>query len=119
MSQTCHHCKRPTATTNGRRYLPHRMIANTGDNCPMEYQIAPIRGRDAEAHEQRIDLVLDLAHQIQDADPTLVWTYLASVPADELKLLMMAALCGLDIGSKSRHELFGWLGELPAARCAS
>jgi hypothetical protein len=65
----------------------------------------------------RATLVCDLAAQLRDVDPAVVWDYLTGLPADELQRMTMVALAGIDVDSPI-SEVFGWVQQLPAARSA-
>ena len=114
----CLYCDRQVATDQGR-YTQHSAIAGVvGSTCPMTGQHTPITGQRPADYVSRAYLVADLAAQVQDEDPTVVWAYLTGLPADELQRLMQIALAAIDC-DRSIDELFGWVNALPVARVAS
>jgi len=86
--------------------------------CPLSGQRVPVIGHMDRDYEARAWTVLDLAVQVQDEDPADVWTYLTSLPADELQRLMMIALAAVPV-DQTLSAVFGWVYELPDAKTAS
>ena len=54
--------------------------------------LVPVTGLGPDDHERRALLITDLAAQVQDEDPYIVWDYLTAVPAAEVQRLLMFAL---------------------------
>lgn len=109
----CPHCGRGVRTINNCYYLH-----NTGDYdrvCPLSEQRVPITGLTPADYASRAKLVANLASQVQDADPRIVWTYLTALPGNELQRLMMVALAALPV-DQTVAEMWAWVTELPAAR---
>ncbi|MGV0793055.1 DUF7368 family protein [Mycolicibacterium sp. XJ1819] len=109
----CPYCDRTIATDHSR-YKRHSTSPGTKNTCPLSGQHTPVTGHSPSAYLSRAYLVSDLAEQVQDRDPALVWEYLTALPAAELQRLLVVALAGLRI-DVSIDELFGWVTELPAA----
>ncbi|CNN64717.1 Uncharacterised protein [Mycobacterium tuberculosis] len=61
---------------------------------------------------------LNLAEQIRDDDPALVWRYLKTLDAERLTTLAMVSIAAVPSGS-DLQTTFGWVMELPVARLAS
>ena len=68
-------------------------------------------------YRRRADVVLDLAHQMQDSDTAVVWDYLTAMPGDELQRLLVIALAAIDI-DQPVDRIFGWVYDLPVARAS-
>lgn len=95
--------------TKDNRYHVH------GDpRCVMSGQRAPITGTSNRDYERRAHTVLDLAWQVQDEDPTVVWTVLGVTEPDELRRLLMVALAGIPV-DRTPAEVFAWVHQLPVA----
>lgn len=105
----CMYCDRRVRVRDGR-YGTHA--------CPLSGQRVPVAGHSAADYERRAWTVVDLAGQVQDEDPALVWTYLTATPADELQRLLMIALAGMPL-DRSIDQTFGWVVALPVARRVS
>jgi hypothetical protein len=85
------------------------------EQCRLSRQHAPITGESPNAYVSRAYLVTDLACQVQDDDPSIVWDYLTALPADEVQRLLQIALAAVPV-DKSLEEVFGWVRDLPVAR---
>lgn len=112
----CPHCDRTVRTIANRYYLH-----NTGEYdqvCPMSEQRVPITGDTPMDYVARAKLVANLASQVQDFDPAIVWSYLTALPGSELQRLMMVALAAIPL-DKTVDEMFSWVTALPAARVVS
>jgi hypothetical protein len=83
----------------------------------MSNQRTPITGLTHADHERRAHTVLDLAQQVQDEDPAVVWTVLTATPADELQRLLMFALAAIPM-DRSIDDIYAWVRELPVARAS-
>lgn len=88
------------------------------EHCPMSKQTVPITGTAPIDYYRRASLVCDLATQVQDGDPAIVWDYLTALSAEEVQRLLVIALAGINIDVPI-DRVYGWVYELPAARCAS
>ena len=112
----CPYCGRDLIV-NAARFKTHNIegVAKNGTLCPMSQQRIPIEGVSNQDHADRADILTDLACQVQDMDPRVVWDYLTCLPAVELQRLLMFALAAIDI-EKSTDELWGWVKALPKAR---
>lgn len=110
----CPRCDR-TVSTDQRRYTKHSTVRDGDNTCRMSGQRIPISGFTEGDFEARAYLVADLASQLQDLDPALVWEYLTALPADELQRLMMVALAGIHVEGKIR-DIFRWVCDLPTAK---
>lgn len=110
----CPHCHRHIRVDTNR-YVVHSIEAKQMHRCPLSDQRVVVTGLSDTDHEHRARTVLDLAEQVQDADPALVWTYLTALPKAELQRLMVIALAGLPV---DQHEetTWRWVYRLPAAQ---
>lgn len=110
----CPRCNR-TVTITKHRYANHSTAPGNGNLCHMSLQRIPTSATDPDSYEARADLIADLAEQVQDADPAVVWDYLNALPTDELPRLLMVALAGIPV---DRHvdDIFAWVRHLPAAQ---
>lgn len=113
----CPRCGRDVGNSGGR-WNRHGMTVDKDDWCPMSKQTLPITGTAAIDYYRRATLVTDLATQIQDTDTGVVWDYLTTVPGDELQRLLMIALAAINVDAPL-ERIYGWVYDLPAARCAS
>lgn len=114
----CPRCDR-TITTEGARYKTHSAIAGKpGTTCRMTDQRVPITGDSGADYLSRAYHVADLADQVQDRDPSVVWDYLTATPAGELQRLLIIALAAFPV-DKPIDEIFGWVTQLPAAKEAT
>lgn len=112
----CPRCNR-TIRTNDLHYVQH----NEGEHnqlCPMSFQHTPIVGNTPSAYRSRASLVANLAEQIQDSDPTLVWDYLTALSGNELQRMMMVALAAIPV-DQTLDEMFAWVCELPVAKAVT
>jgi len=114
---TCPRCNRVVGI-NSHRYTDHSTDTWSREFCPMSKQHIPITGHTPTHYYGRAVMVANLAAQVRDEDPALVWDFLTALPGDELQRLMMIALAGLDT-SKRVSEIWDWITELPAARTAA
>lgn len=110
----CPRCDR-TITTDGGRYKHHSLVEHSGETCPMTDQHTPITGTAPTDYLSRAYLVADLAEQVQDRDPAVVWDVLTATPAAELQRLLVIALAAVPIGQPV-SETWGWVCDLPAAK---
>lgn len=113
---TCPHCHRTVRTCN-RRYMMHN-VGTYEQVCPMSLQHEPIEGESPMAYVSRAHLVADLACQVQDADPAIVWAYLGALEPNELRRMTMLALATTPV-DQTVSEMFRWVTELPAAKGVS
>ena len=60
-------------------------------------------------------VIADLANQVQDEDPAIVWEVLTSMPADELQRLLVFALAAIPT-DQTVDQMFAWVRQLPVAR---
>lgn len=88
------------------------------DLCPMTGQRVPVSGESNADYLARAYLVADLAEQLQDRDPNVVWQYLTAVPAGELQRMMVVALAGIPVEGRVT-DIWGWVLDLPVAREAA
>jgi hypothetical protein len=63
----------------------------------------------------RAHLVAQLAVQIHDEDPEVVWDYITAIPEQELHRMLMVALAAVPV-DLSVAEVFSWVSDLPTAR---
>lgn len=114
----CLRCRRDIGTVN-RRYTLHTTdYRQHGVYCRMSNMPVPVTGLQDQDFEDRVWLVSDLACQLQDQDPKLVWDFLTCLPAAELQRLLMVLLAALPV-DKTAKELWGWVMSLPVALEAS
>lgn len=101
----------------GSKFRLHNVTpdAYRSETCPLSNQRGPITGLSFEAHEERAKLLADLAAQVQDADPSVVWQYLTCLDGAELQRLLMFALAALPI-DQTVTDMWGWCAQLPVAR---
>lgn len=123
----CPYCGRKAVIKDGKTWIAHVLpwiedvkqsghIATVGDRyCPMSDQHRVVTGHDSMAHRKRAHQVADLAEQVRDRDPHVVWSVLTTIPADELQRLLMVALAAIDTEDKTLDEVFPWVVELPSA----
>ena len=116
----CPRCNRADAPTKQGRYRLHTMERRRADTgyCPMSELPVPVAGNSEMAFDRRADVVAELAFRLQEADPSTVWDYLTAVKDDELQRLLLVALAAIDV-DKTVGELWGWVSDLPAARCSA
>ena len=81
----------------------------------MSQQRVAIQGCTPYDYSRRAALVCDLAAQLRDVDPSLVWDYLTCLPSGELQRLTMVALAGIDV-DRPISDVFGWVEQLPVAK---
>jgi hypothetical protein len=112
-SAQCPRCGREVRTDDGR-YVLHNS-GDLGDVCAMSLQHIPIVGESETAYISRAKLVANLAAQVQDADPSVVWDYLTALPGNELQRLTMIALAAMPI-DQTLEDMFAWVYELPVAK---
>lgn len=110
----CPRCNR-TVATQSHRFTDHGTEKGSSEQCPMSRQHTPIVGDRPADYLARAYLVADLAEQIQDFDPVIVWDYLTAMSAGELQRLLVIALAGIRVDQRI-DELFGWVCDLPAAK---
>jgi hypothetical protein len=113
----CPGCGRRIGVRHGK-FCQHLDPGSGGEYCRLSGQRVPVTGHSDRDYETRAWTVLDLAQQVADRDPQLVWTYLTATPADELQRLLMIALAAVPV-DRPIAEVFRWVYELPAARKAS
>lgn len=113
----CPRCDRTVATTNNRFAL-HSITVGTENRCPLSWQHTPFVGETPHAYIGRAHLVTDLAEQVQDADPALVWEYVTALPSGEVQRLLMIAFAAVPVDRKV-EDIFGWVCELPIAKAAT
>lgn len=113
----CPRCGR-TVTTTHSRYIGHSSDGGQNDPCRMSGQRVPITGVTPFDMVNRAYLVADLADQVQDRDPLVVWDYLTALPPAEVQRLLVVALAGLRT-DQSLDQLFSWVTELPATKYAA
>lgn len=114
----CPRCNRNVITKDGR-YQQHTTEPKDATTpCRMSGQYAPTTGHTDNEYADRARLVADLAAQVQDSDPALVWEYLTCVDAAELQRLLVVALAGIDC-NKRVHDIWGWVTELPVAKAVA
>jgi hypothetical protein len=111
---TCPFCNRECALTDGR-FRQHTITPRGVDVCPTVGFIAPVTGHDEVDYEDRARLITELAMQLQDTDPVLVWTYLTALPAAEVQRLLMIALTAIP-SDRTLHDTFPWVAALPIAQ---
>lgn len=114
---SCPICGRSITIKDARwsRHLPHE---GARDFCDMSLARTPVKGDSAIDYYYRATQIADLATQVRDCDPAVVWNVLTTIPADELQRLMMLTLAGIDI-DRPIHEIWSWVLELPASKVAS
>lgn len=110
----CPYCRR-TVSTDTNRYVVHSIQPATARRCPLSDQRVVITGLADADYERRAWTALDLAEQIQDYDPALVWAYLSALPADELRRLLVIALAGLPV-DQHPEQIWTWVYRLPVAQ---
>lgn len=81
----------------------------------MTNQYELIDGLTDRDHEKRAKVIADLANQVQDEDPAIVWEVLTSMPADELQRLLVFALAAIPT-DQTVDQMFAWVRQLPVAR---
>lgn len=119
MKVTCPYCARQISVDN-TRYARHAITPGGSDYCPMVGQRMPITGQTESDWESRAYLVTNLAGQVQDQDPHIVWHYLTALPPVELQRLLMVSLCAIPaMTDQSVDDLFAWVKDLPDARSAA
>ena len=111
----CPRCGTHAAIDKGAYYGLH--TANRGDDhyCPMSKQRIPITGTAEKDWESRAYLVGNLAGQLRDSDPHVVWDYLTGLSALELQHMLMVALTAVDPDQTIR-EMYQWVWDLPVAK---
>lgn len=112
----CPYCGRDIRVS-GARFMLHNVenVARNGTVCPTSNQRIPITGTSNTDHANRADVLADLACQVQDQDPHIVWQYLTCLPAGELQRLLMFSLAALPI-DKTLDDMWGWVKELPISK---
>lgn len=110
----CPRCDRSVSSHCGR-YSLHSITPDGDDHCPMSKQLIPLTGTRPLDYYRRATLVADLAAQVQDSDPAIVWDYLTATPATEIQRLMVIALAAINI-DQPIDKLYGWVYDLPVAR---
>jgi hypothetical protein len=113
----CPRCDR-TVTACNRRYSDHGIVKGSSEQCRMSGQRMPVVGLAEGDFQDRAYLVADLAAQLQDLDPVIVWDYLTALPAAELQRMLMVALAAVPVDGKRVEDLFGWVCALPIAKAA-
>jgi hypothetical protein len=108
----CPRCNRAVSTSNARF---GRHNAADGTVCRLTDQHTPIVGVTPTDYLRRAHLVADLASQVQDADPSVVWDFLTALPAAEVQRLAVIALAGIRL-DQTVPEIFAWVTDLPVAR---
>lgn len=114
----CTYCGR-MVRTDGSRYKRHTTTRRGEEICRMEQQHAPVTGLNASSMVARAHMVADLAQQVQDRDPSIVWDVLTGLPADELQRLTMIALAGIPVEDNKIADIWGWVCDLPEAKAAT
>lgn len=84
----------------------------------MTYQRVPDLLLDEQAYETRARIVADLAAQVQDMDPALVWEYLTAMPAVEVQRLLVVALAAVPV-DRTLSGMFAWVNDLPDAKVSA
>ena len=110
----CPRCGRMVSLRSSR-YQRHSITPGGVDNCPMTNQYELIDGLTDRDHEKRAKVIADLANQVQDEDPAIVWEVLTSMPADELQRLLVFALAAIPT-DQTVDQMFAWVRQLPVAR---
>lgn len=113
MHTQCSYCARHIGVKDHRFHI-HSPTPRAPHRCPLSGQYIPVTGHTPLDHEKRARAVLDLATQIQDENPAIVWTYLTATPAAELQRLLVIALAAIPITAPI-EQIFGWVYQLPAA----
>ena len=116
MTVTCPRCDR-TISAHCGRYALHSRPPDGVDHCPMSKQLIPTTGTQPIDYYRRAMLVTDLAAQIQDSDPGVVWDYLTATPADEVQRLLVIALAAIDV-DQPIDRIFEWVYDLPVAKAS-
>ena len=116
MTVTCPRCDRAISAHCGR-YALHSPTPDGDDHCSMSKQLMPVAGGKPIDYYRRATLVTDLASQIQDSDPAIVWDYLTATPADEVQRLLVIALAAINI-DQPIDRIFGWVYDLPVAKAS-
>jgi hypothetical protein len=114
----CPHCDR-TVTTDCGRFNRHSLTPHSEVLCPLSDQKTPIAGDTPTDYVSRAYLIADLADQVQDRDPQIVWAYLSALPVDEVRRLLQLALAAIPIEGRKVQDIWAWVDALPAARVAS
>ena len=114
---TCHGCGR-TVTAFCGRYKRHAVTPNGDDICRMTGQHTPPSGHSDRDYIKRAHLIGDLARQVQDADPALVWDYLTALPATEVQTLLQLALAAVPV-DKPIQDVWAWVCDLPKAKAVA
>lgn len=120
---TCPFCNRAVRTA-GNRYGRHSITPgkkpdDQRDTCPLTGQRVPITGDEPSAYVSRAHLVADLADQVQDQDPAIVWHYLTSLPAAEVQRLLVLALAAIPVADRKVEDIWDWVTELPIAKAVT
>lgn len=112
----CPYCNRDITVTQAR-FNRHNVDGSprNGAPCPLSRQRIPIKGLSNQDHADRAEVLTDLAFQVQDEDPRIVWDYLTCLDSVELQRLLMFSLAAMDI-DKNVDQLWGWVKNLPQAR---
>lgn len=112
----CLGCGRMVSTAANGTYNLHAVSDRGGEVCRMTFQRRPIQGDTARDYFDRANLVANLAWQLQDEDPHIVYEYLTSLDPTELARLALIAMAGLPVGDQDVHEIWAWVHQLPVAR---
>lgn len=113
MKVTCPYCG-VTVAVDCLRFVNHS-TGGWGNLCPLSKQRVPASGLSEDDDESRAEILSDLAWQVQDADPALVWAYLTCLSGQELQRLLMFSLAALPV-DKTVHQMWGWVKQLPVAQ---
>lgn len=110
----CPRCGQSVSADKGC-YATHSTSPHNNTLCRMSKQHLPIDGDTPTAHYSRAVLVGNLAAQLRDEDPAVVWDYLETLSGWELQRIAMIALAAVPVESPI-SEIFDWVTELPGAR---
>lgn len=110
----CLGCGRSVSTDNGR-FNRHQAVKGVDGDCFMSKQHVPITGRTDADMISRAHLVTDLAMQVQDRDPVVVWNYLTAMPPALVQELLMVALAGMQLEGRTVEDIWEWVCQLPDA----
>jgi hypothetical protein len=113
----CPRCNRAVGT-NGNRFKPHATVRLGDEICRMSDQHVFVSGHSSRDYIARAHVIADLADQVQDRDPALVWDYLTALPTEEVQRLLVIALAAVPV-DKPVHDVWAWVCDLPAAKAVS
>ncbi len=113
---TCIYCGNQVRSDSGCYPRHSQSPKQRDDMCPLSYQRVPRVGLTERDWEHRAKQVANLAWQLHDCDPAIVWAYLTALPADELQRLTLVALAGIPIEGRTVDDIFDWVTELPTAQ---